>query len=112
MNLSIHYNWPIGEDSAHVTLGQENVNDRNMEFRIGLLPEDHPGMVRWYKDGWMLGSDMIRDVSFFAKRGDKIVVERREPSSDNIERIRVWDISEEWPPEAHGPSTTVVPWYF
>lgn len=102
----------MGRDSAHVTLGQENVNDQNKEFRLGVLPKEHPGKVWWHESGWMRCSETDQDTSTYVKKGDKVVVERRELGKEEIERMGLWDIAEQWPAEAYGPSTVVVPWYF
>lgn len=112
MNLTINYNWPTGENTAQVTLGQPNVNDEVFEYRLGILPHDHQGMVSWNEPEWVLAGEMDRDISVFVRRADKVVVERRRMGTEEIERIQVWDMDAEWPPEAVGPTLTTVPWYF
>jgi hypothetical protein len=112
MNLTINYNWPMGQDMAHATLGQPNIEDEVFEYRLGILPNSHPGMVSWKEPGWVLAAEVNRDMSVFVKREDKVVVERRRKGTEEIERVRVWNINEEWPAEAVGPSLTTVPWHF
>lgn len=97
---------------AHATLGQPNVNDESLEYRIGILPHDHPGMVTWKEPGWVPAREFDRETSVFARREDKVVVERRRINEEEIERIKVWDIAADWPMEAVGPTLSTTSWYF
>lgn len=110
MNLSISFNWPLGEDSVAVDFGQPNVNDAEIEFRIGVVPEKYPDKVAWHKSGWVVGSSAMTDIQFLAKRGDTIIVERRKSGMEKVETRNSWNIDEHWPAEAYGASMTVVPW--
>ena len=112
MNLTISYNWPTGENTAHAMLGMPNVNDEVFEYRLGILPHDHPGMVSWKEPGWVPATEVDRDMSVFVRREDKVVVERRRIGTHEIERIQEWDINADWPPEANGPTLSTTPWYF
>lgn len=92
-------------------MGHANVNDRDYEFRLGILPSEHPGKVYWCEPGWV-AAEAAQDLSVFVNQTDKVVVERKRTGTDSIERVRIWDIENEWPAEAVGPSLTVVPWHF
>lgn len=112
MQLSVHFNWPLGENSANVELGGPNVNDVNIEFRLGVVPGDQPTMVYWHENEWVVGDEEMQDMKVRVKRNDVVIVERRNKDTKEIVSRNTWNIAESWPPEAHGASMTVVPWYF
>ena len=112
MNLNITFNWPTGEDSASVEMGQPNVNDKDMEFRVGAVQKERPDRIAWHVSGWVLGDRDMGRVTFRVRRGDKVVVERRKKDGQKTETRTEWNIDDEWPPEARGAALTVVPWYF
>lgn len=110
MNLSIHFNWPP-PDSARVHMGSPNLSDKDWEFRIGVNPKDKKNIIYWVKPGWFVGENM-KEIIFDVNRGDEVVVERKRKDSDKVETRNTWNIDEHWPAEAHGPSLTIIPWYF
>ncbi len=112
MNLTINFNWPTGEDSASVEMAGPNLEDANLEFRIGVVPKEHPNKIAWHNAGWTTGDREMEQIVFRVRHGDKVVVERKKKGEERIETRSEWDISAEWPPEAHGSAMTVVPWYF
>jgi len=111
MNLTINFNWPTGENSASVEMAQPNVNDIDMEFRVGVVPKEHPDKIAWHNSGWVVGDRDMKRVVFRVKQGDKVVVERKKKGEEEIQTRNEWDVNEEWPTEAHGAAMTVVPWY-
>jgi hypothetical protein len=112
MKLSIHFNWPLGQNAASIELAGANIEDAKFEFRLGVVPGDQPDMVYWHESEWVTGDRDMSDIRIRVKREDTIVVDRRRRDSDEVISRNKWNVAENWPPEAHGASMTIVPWHF
>lgn len=110
MSINILFNWPPGQDSARIILGSPNVNDKEFDFRIGVILKNNADKIYWQKE-WISGED-IQDIAFNVKRGDKIVVERKQRNKQDSETRNTWDIDKEWPSTATGATSTNTPWNF
>ncbi|MCC7004815.1 hypothetical protein IT397_02775 [Candidatus Nomurabacteria bacterium] len=111
MKLSIDFNWTLQTDSARVALGMFNIKDKDYEFHVGIVKKEEKNKIYWLKPGWF-SCDIKEEITFDVRRVDKIVIERKKKKTDKIQKIGMWDIEKEWPPEAHGASFTNVPWFF
>lgn len=110
MNLSITFNWPP-PDHARVSFGTPNIKDKDWEFRIGVVTQEDKDKIYWLKPGWFSG-EIEKEIIFDVERGSKVVVERKRKNAEKAETRNIWDINREWPAEAQGASSTVIPWYF
>jgi len=113
MRLTIQFNWPTGEDSAIVHLADPNIEDKKAEFRIGVIPKGEKNKIAWHNLGWINGEKVLEEkIEFKTRRGDEVVVEKRNKGQETASWRSRWDVEEKWPAEAVGPSTTFVPWIF
>jgi hypothetical protein len=101
MKLNILYNFPLGENSAQVTLGMASADDSKYQFRIGLI--DGQGSGGWLKPGWV-NHDGVDSLKGMVKKDWKIRLEKKEKGTDNIVARHEIDCSKEWPVEAEGAS--------
>lgn len=99
MKISILYNFPLGENSARVSLGVPNIEDAKYEFRIGLI--DEQGYGGWLQPGWVT-YDKVSEIDGLVKRDWKIRIEKRDPLTGEIVTRNEIDCSKEWPSEAGG----------
>jgi hypothetical protein len=104
MQLTILYNWPIGEDSARVSLGMSNIEDKNYQFRLSILSKKDNGNDEWLIPGWVNDNE-VNKLDALIKKASFIRVERINKETKEIKRYQ-FDCSKEWPPEASGVSVT------
>lgn len=102
MKVSIFYNWPLGKDSARVSLGIPNVEDVKYEFRVGYI--DEQGQGGWLEPGWV-GHDEIVKLDGFVKRNWKVRIEKRDKATEEIVLRQEIDCVKEWPTEAGGATS-------
>ena len=102
MKVSIFYNWPVGKDSARVSLGMQNVEDPKYQFRIGYIDEQGDG--GWIEPGWV-NHDEVEKLDGFIKKGWKIRVEKRDKTTEEVVSRQEVDCVQEWPVEANGATS-------
>ncbi|MFH1171918.1 MAG: hypothetical protein V1778_05295 [bacterium] len=112
MQITISFNWPPATESARVFFGSFNIEDPNFLVKVGVITKADPVHVRWLK-AQFLDNDMLNDLTFDVKRGDKVVVEKyaKENKTTPVGSYS-WDTGEKWPPEANGGTSTDIPWAF
>ncbi|GEM_PF-6960775 len=113
MKISFLYNWPIGRGNlVRVSFGVSTVEDIDFLFQIEVLKRDNATRI-YQKDGaeW-LSNEQLGEVEFDLERGDKITVYKRNKESDTPVSKVSWDTNSDWPAEARGASSTVVPYDF
>ena len=102
MKLSIFYNWPLGENSARVSLGMPNIDDSKYQFRIGLI--DGQGSGGWLHPGWVNDGDVSK-IDGYVKKDWKILIEKKDKANDKIVARHEINCANDWPPEAEGGSS-------
>jgi hypothetical protein len=112
MQLSISFNWPPGEDSAVVELGQLNIDDKNYQFRIGVAPAESKDKIAWFSEDWFNGDESMPQIKFTVRKVDTIILEKRMVGNSNVDSRNNWKISELWPAEATGPTMVHQGWIF
>lgn len=101
MKLTILYNFPLGEDTARVSLGSPNVEDKNFQFRLGLI--DGQGLGGWMKPGWV-NHDEVGRLDYMVKRDWKIRLGKKDKRTGAIATRYEIDCSSEWTANAQGAS--------
>ena len=99
MKLSIFYNWPIGKDSATVTLGMPNVEDLKFLFRLSVLTIKDESKNSTSSD-W-INYNEVSKLNISILKNSKIRLEKKSKETDLIEKLEI-DCEKEWPPEAEG----------
>lgn len=112
MNISFQYNWPPGNQYASVSLGMVTVEDPKFLFRVGLVKKEDKTKVYWQGPEEWMSSEQVSGVKFVAESGDLVVVDKKNKETEEIVMKHRWDTAVEWPPEAHGASSTHVPYDF
>lgn len=112
MEATFHYNWPPAMNYVRVTLGPANIKDKGYVFRMGVIKKDDKTKIYWQGGAVWLFHEKVRGVTFDVKRGDNVVVDKKNIETQNFENRILWDTEKRWPDEASGPSTTVIPYYF
>jgi len=102
MKLSILYNWPLGKESARVSLGFPNIEDNKYQFRLGII--DCKGSGGWVKPGWVSSNDAIK-LNASIEKDWKIRLEKKLGSTD-VPVVYEFDCSKDWPSGASGSSCT------
>ena len=104
MTLDILFNWPLGENSARFSLGAPSINDRGHRFRIGIIEKSDKAVVKWLAPGWVSYGE-TQKLDGFIKKGDIIIVEKQDETTNKpVARISV-DSEKEWAAEADGVSS-------
>ncbi|GEM_PF-4693442 len=99
MKLNILYNFPLGENSARISLGMPSVDDKKYQFRIGLI--DGQGSGGWLKPGWV-NHDDVATLDGMVKKDWKIRLEKKDRDTGEVVARHEIDCSKEWPAEAQG----------
>jgi hypothetical protein len=107
MTLYIHYNQPMDQQSATVTLGLGTVDDSGFMFRMGIIEKSDRTKIRWVIPGWMTVEE-IQKAKIIANRDNLIVLEKKELTNDTPMGRNTMDIGAEWPIEAGGASMATV----
>jgi hypothetical protein len=102
MKISIFYNWPLGEDSARVSLGMPSEEDIKYQFRLGVIEGTDSG--GWINPGWV-NHDQIDQLSTSIKKGWKIKLEKKDKETGKVEAIPGIDSLQEWPNDATGETS-------
>jgi hypothetical protein len=108
MTISFQYNWPPG--FVRVSMGQANIEDHKYSFRLGVVKKADQKVVFWQGPAEWLAPEQADQIEVDLERGDIIVLDRK-GSDNNIDFRHKWDTEKDWPLEAHGPSSTHVPYY-
>ncbi len=110
MKLNMRFNWPLGENSAYVSVGMPNIDDLKKEFKIGVIPKAHPKEIQWQDLGWIPGNEIDAKMEFRVDRGDKVVLQYGDLGTNKAEGGITIDSEEEWPMEAQGAAVTDMSW--
>ena len=111
MQISITFNWPPATDSARVSFGAANIEDPKYSFKVGVIGQADPEHVHWLKSE-SLENTSLGEIEFDVHKGDKVVVEKYQKEDRTLVGQHIWDITEKWPAEATGATSTQVPWAF
>lgn len=107
MQLSILYNWPMGEDSARVSLGMANIDDIKYQYKLTILDKNDKGEDRWFTLGYV-NHDEVHKLDTFAKRTSIVRVHKMSKDGDYSGNDYKFYLSKDWPLEASGASVTHV----
>lgn len=105
------YNWPPAEESVRISLNGQTIEDENFVFRVGVIRKDNPSGVYWQGKDW-LSSEEVTKLNFDIKCNDKIAVCKKRKNAEEIVFKNIWDTGKDWPIEANGASTTIIPFEF
>ncbi|MEN6511783.1 MAG: hypothetical protein ABFD00_08125 [Chloroherpetonaceae bacterium] len=111
MTINFMYNWPPAENSIRISLNGQTIEDKNFVFRLGVIKKNNPNGVYWQGKNW-LSDEEISKLNFDIKCGDKIAVCKKRRDTEEIVFKNIWDTERDWPAEASGASTTVIPFEF
>jgi len=113
MKLDALFNWPLGKNSARISLGSVSVDDVHKEFSVGLTPKGKTDAeMGAHPAGWVVGDKINDQFTFDVERGDKVTVFSRALGAKKAESKVVIDTDLEWPAEAHGGTSINTGWTF
>ncbi len=113
MKITFIYNWPIVRGNfVRVSFGVSTVEDVDLLFQIEVLKKDNATRIYKKDDAEWLSNEQLGEVEFDLERGDKITVYKRNKESGTHASKVSWDTNSDWPAEACGASSTVVPYDF
>ncbi len=81
MQISITFNWPLGQNLARVEFGLFSVEDQKYEFMFGIIKEKDKiyGPQKWLNVG-----EMEKIGKFDIKIEDIIIVKKKEKKTEKI----------------------------
>lgn len=106
MQLSILFNYPLGQDSARISIGAANISDSNYQFRFSILSSQNES-DQWLSPGWVNHND-ISKLEGYIKKTSVIRLEKRDQNSNEIVKRYEWICSNIWPGEADGNAVVSV----
>ena len=110
MQISIRFNWPLGQRSARVGFGLFSIEDPKYEFMFGIIKEKEKDKI-YGPQKWLSLEEMEKIGEFDVKMEDIIIVKKKEKKTGKILNYK-FDIKKEWPESAFGDTFTNVPFDF
>jgi len=107
MQLSILYNWPIGENSARVSLGMANIDDVKYQYKLTILDKNDKGEDWWFTLGYV-NHDEVHKLDTFAKKSSIVRIHKMSKVGGYSGSDYQFYLSKDWPPEAGGTSVTTI----
>ena len=109
MRIHIFFNWPVGKNSAEITVTRETKEDLKYRFEVGIVPNGGQRRIYWIKKS-PVASKEINNSNFFATKKDIVVVDIITETGER--KRREWDLEKEWPDKAIKDTSVDTSWLF
>lgn len=112
MQIALRFNLPPQQDKVRVTFGEQNDDDEDRQFRVGVSKPDSRDALHWSLLGWVAGSEAgkLNRLELEVDRGDIVRVERKD--KDGTATFFEVDTADAWPGGAYGNNEVMTTWGF
>lgn len=112
MQIALRFNSPPQQDKVQVTFGEQNDDDTDRQFRVGVSKPDSRDAVHWSLLDWIAGSEAgkLNQLDLEVDRGDIVRVERKD--RNGLVTFFEIDTADNWPGGAIGNDEVMTTWGF